>query len=368
MAGLLDMLGGLSPEQNQGLLAAAAQMLQAGGPSRVPVGMGQALGAGLQAYQQSTEQARVRGLEERRQAQQDQFQQEYRTVQMDGLKSQKTERETKLKLEQARQEAVRKAIKPDGTLDNQALIANLAPFDPEGAMQIAKDFAPKPVTYGQPKELVVNGKPAVVVMGSDGQPKVLDGYSPYEAPKAARGEGSASGVGAFGKPPPGYRWTPEGNLSAIPGGPGEKLPESQQKQLVGVNNVKSAIAEYRASLKSFGGIDALNPDARAMMGTKYNNMMLQAKEAYNLGVLNGPDLQILQSVITDPASFKGAFVSKKALDAQASELDRMMTGMGEVSSKPRQDQHNANATRTVPNPVAPAGKIRKYNPVTGKIE
>ena len=41
-------------------------------------------------------------------------------------------------------------------------------------------------------------------------------------------------------------------------------------------------------------------------------MMLQAKEAYNLGVLNGPDFQILQSVVTDPRSLTGAFTSKES--------------------------------------------------------
>lgn len=49
--GILDQLTGLSPDQNQGLLAAAAQMLQASGPSRTPTSFGQVLGTGLQSYQ-----------------------------------------------------------------------------------------------------------------------------------------------------------------------------------------------------------------------------------------------------------------------------------------------------------------------------
>ena len=147
----------------------------------------------------------------------------------------------------------------------------------------------------------------------------------------------AAEIQAGGKPPPGYRWNPDGSLTAIPGGPGDKLPESQQKQVVGVQNLSNAIQEYRQALKSFGTLDALNPDQRAMMGTKYNNMMLQAKEAYNLGVLNGPDFDILQSVVTDPRSLKGVITSNKALDTQASELDRIMSGVAQTSSqlKPR---------------------------------
>lgn len=144
-------------------------------------------------------------------------------------------------------------------------------------------------------------------------------------------------VSAGGKPPPGYRWNQDGSLSAIPGGPGDKLPEAQQKQVIGTQNLSNAINEYRQALKTFGSMDALKPDQRAMMGTKYNNMMLQAKEAYNLGVLNGPDFDILQSVVTDPRSIKGVITSNKALDTQAAELDRIMSGVAQTSSqlKPR---------------------------------
>lgn len=105
-----------------------------------------------------------------------------------------------------------------------------------------------------------------------------------------------------------------------------KLPEAARKQAAGIDALGSAIGEYRDALKQWGMTDALSPDARAAMGTKYNNMMLQAKEAYNLGVLNGPDFSILQSVITDPRGLMGAVTSNSALDKQASELDRIMQG------------------------------------------
>ena len=59
MAGIFDMFGG-SP-QSQGLLAAAAQILQASGPSRTPTSLGQILGGGLGAYQQQEQQARQLG-------------------------------------------------------------------------------------------------------------------------------------------------------------------------------------------------------------------------------------------------------------------------------------------------------------------
>lgn len=62
--GLLDAFTNMSPEQNQGLLAAAAQMLQQSGPSRTPTSFGQALGGGLEAYQGAMTAAKRRKQEE----------------------------------------------------------------------------------------------------------------------------------------------------------------------------------------------------------------------------------------------------------------------------------------------------------------
>jgi len=166
-------------------------------------------------------------------------------------------------------------------------------------------------------------------------------------------------VAMGGKPPPGFRWADGGRLEAIPGGPGDKLPEAQQKQVIGTQNLSNAIKEYRDELKGFGLLDAAKPDSRAAMGTKYNNMMLQAKEAYNLGVLNGPDLEILTSVITDPRSMKGVVTSNKALDAQASELDRIMGVIGSVSAT-RRPQDAKPAAAPSAGAFSDAEKERRY--------
>jgi len=68
--GIFDQLTSMNPDQAQGLLAAAAQMLQQSGPSRTPTSFGQVMGGGMQAYQASTEAARRRKLEEEQAAQQ----------------------------------------------------------------------------------------------------------------------------------------------------------------------------------------------------------------------------------------------------------------------------------------------------------
>ena len=116
---------------------------------------------------------------------------------------------------------------------------------------------------------------------------------------------------------------PTGGAVPVPGfttPPGE----GQKKQLSGIESLNSAIGEYLTEMEEWSNKRMLNPDARARMGTKYNNMMLQAKEAYNLGVLNGPDLEILTSVIADPRKPFSAFLSNDTLTTQAKELRRMM--------------------------------------------
>jgi hypothetical protein len=161
-----------------------------------------------------------------------------------------------------------------------------------------------------------------------------------------------------GKPPSGYRWKADGSLEPIPGGPsdgGGKPPEAYSKQTSGIQNLQTAITEYQAALKDFGTMDMLSPDARAAMGTKYNNMMLQAKEAYNLGVLNGPDYSILQSVVADPTSMRGAVTSNAALNNQASELGRIM----------KQNQANLAKVYKQPNPDSPQD-APKANAAAGK--
>jgi hypothetical protein len=60
--GLLDFFTSQDPAQRQGLLSATAALLQAGGPSRVPISTGQGLASALQAFQQGKQ-----GYEDRQQ-------------------------------------------------------------------------------------------------------------------------------------------------------------------------------------------------------------------------------------------------------------------------------------------------------------
>lgn len=104
-----------------------------------------------------------------------------------------------------------------------------------------------------------------------------------------------------------------------------KAGEAQTKQIGGIDSLNSAIESYKDKLKTWSPTDAVDPNKRAQMKTVYNNMMLQAKEAYGLGVLNGPDYAILTDTIADPTTAKGTvYGAFGALEGQADALSELM--------------------------------------------
>jgi hypothetical protein len=101
---------------------------------------------------------------------------------------------------------------------------------------------------------------------------------------------------------------------------GGKPPADYTKKADALLNVNDALTNYTNKLDSFKPADMLSPTKRATMGTAYQNALLQAKEMYNLGVLNGPDERILKSIIDNPMDWKTAMTPTSALREQASEL------------------------------------------------
>lgn len=90
--GLLDSFTNMSPDQTQGLLSAASQILQASGDPRRPFGFGQAAGLGLEAYQQHNELAKRRKQQEEEAAQLA----EMRQMQIGGLRQEQEAAQAKM--------------------------------------------------------------------------------------------------------------------------------------------------------------------------------------------------------------------------------------------------------------------------------
>lgn len=71
--GLLDGFMNQNDPQSMGLLTAASQILQGSGQTRQPFGLGQAMGVGIQGYQQGSQMARDRQMQEAEHAQREQM-------------------------------------------------------------------------------------------------------------------------------------------------------------------------------------------------------------------------------------------------------------------------------------------------------
>ena len=110
------------------------------------------------------------------------------------------------------------------------------------------------------------------------------------------------------------------------------------KQAEAYRNMDDALTDYKAKLSGFKNSDMLSPSRRAEIGTAYNNAMLQAKEIYKLGVLNGGDERILNSIINSPLSLTGATLPVDALVKQASDLQGIIKRGNENLAKINKQQ------------------------------
>ncbi len=136
--------------ERQAALQAAAALLQAGGPSRAPVSLGQALGGALQAGQQGYQAAQQQGLQRL------------------GTTMQITEALRK----QQEQQAARQMLQNiPGLSDTQkALVLAMTPD--KAAEFLAKQTEQK---FGQtPQQVVIGGVPALAVFSDQGNMKVLN--------------------------------------------------------------------------------------------------------------------------------------------------------------------------------------------------
>jgi len=111
----------------------------------------------------------------------------------------------------------------------------------------------------------------------------------------------------------------------VPLGAKDVKPTAEyMKQAEAYQNMDDALTGYKKVLSNFDTTSMLNPTKRAEMGTAYQNTLLQAKEIYRLGVMNGPDKQILESIINNPLDVKSIIIPKDALMKQADDLQAII--------------------------------------------
>lgn len=115
---------------------------------------------------------------------------------------------------------------------------------------------------------------------------------------------------------PGFKL--EGNVRPTVG-EAEKLRDAVGR----LGKFKQGIGEMKEYVKKHGSYEYFGESGANMQGLA-TDLQLEAKELYNLGVLNGPDLMLISKAISDPASMKSIFTRGKTRQA---ELDRVLTQM-----------------------------------------
>jgi len=194
MAGLLDMLQNLSPEQNQGLMAAAAQMLEASGPSRTPVGFGQVLGRGVMAYQGSMAEQQARQQDTR-----------MRDLQIRGAEADLATQDRARAMQEQELAAARGAVRTPGQqaaslpggptaenagrigefqdqFDPDAYVAAMMQINPLRALEIKRSLAKSGPEFDTKPQVGTDGEGNVFqyLVAKDGSIRRLDGVKPRE--------------------------------------------------------------------------------------------------------------------------------------------------------------------------------------------
>lgn len=180
MPGLLDFFtGGGSEAQNQGLLAAAAQMLQASGPSLRPTSFGQVLGAGYGGYQQAQQQAQ---------------EQAYNALKMRGLQGELSDKDKARKDALAAQDWLRKYNQPDATAQARSVLGNnLSPtVENASLLSAAKPAQATPDQYtqrlAQAQAMRASGIPSLVAQADALEEHALKFKPKFETkPQVVRG-------------------------------------------------------------------------------------------------------------------------------------------------------------------------------------
>lgn len=210
MAGLIDILNNLTPEQSRALMAGGASILQRAESGR-PFSFGQAMGVGGEAFFSSMDQQRAFGQMMKMRDQ------SIRSAQMDldaqERARQQEETEQALLRSYTLTPGIQAARLPGGptaanaerisefqpTFDFDGAYAALLAQNPRAAFEFKRKYGPAPVEYDTKLEAVkgADGKDLLVQLSKTAPPRVLQGMSPREKLHFINTGGQILGVGEY---------------------------------------------------------------------------------------------------------------------------------------------------------------------------
>lgn len=159
-------------------------------------------------------------------------------------------------------------------------------------------------------------KPGEVVLGSDMKPI-------YTAPQEAKGQVVDTAQGLMIYDPVRRTMTPATDAQGQPlMGEKGKAPQKFTEQVGNITNLKQSVKSYIQDIKDTDPRYIFPGSAKAAeLQTKYSDLMMQMKDAYGLGALQAPDLQVMNKIITDPVSMAGRYKGKEALETQLNTIE-----------------------------------------------
>lgn len=238
---------------------------------------------------------------------------EYETARKQGFKG------TLLEYEQAKAAATRKD--PAGSQEAR-----------DDAILFAPDADPSKPEYQAAHYRRTQARP-MQIPDKDGNP-VWQQVTPVLPPNVRApvipqgGQPAGAAPSAGPAPAPG---SPAPSLSMQPMAPpaADKTAKAKMDVIITeASTLSNALDDYVDAVAKAGpGERALSvAGVSTPSNTAYNNAALLAKgeQLYNLGVLNGPDLAILQKTLADPSTFKGQAAGPEAAKAAADSVRRLI--------------------------------------------
>lgn len=215
----------------------------------------------------------------------------------------------------------------------------------------------------------------ILLTGDPSKPEYAAAYAHVAAPRTVlQADGTVQTVTpdvSWAKKPTGLPEppvTPGAQTTQVPGGtvttlPGSGVTPQDRQKLRSVEAeaaaIKDALTRFKDVVKETGPIERGSALAGGLSegGRKLNSawtnaaIMTKAEALFNLGVLNGPDLSVIQGTLPNPATVEGAMASDEAYNAAIDEVLRL------IDSKVASFQAQYGGTPyTQPN-AAPAGNI-----------
>jgi hypothetical protein len=141
--------------------------------------------------------------------------------------------------------------------------------------------------------------------------------------------------------------------------PPEAIRTNALKADAAYRSLSTALDDYQRLIER-EGIAAFPGQARDAVTQARTNIQLQLKELYNLGVLNGPDLQLMEQMLIDPSPSITNMIANPSGRVRASvqRLKQMLetvrnNALGAAGMQPQGGQQQ---------------RVRTYNPATGELE